>query len=382
MPAGASSDVGMVPSPVPRHILRFLEAAEGARERGVGARDVNHPSEDDWPLVTVIMPVRQEAGFIHRSLGSVVAQDYPVERLEILVADGGSTDRTRDIVREIQAGRPYIRLIDNPGRIVPTGLNAALREARGEIIVRVDGHTEIAPDYVRQCVAALRDTGADNVGGRMVAAGEGAFGEGVALATGTPFGIGNARFHYADRDEWVDTVYMGAWPRAVFARVGLFDEELVRDQDDEFNYRLREHGGRIWLSRRVRSRYTNRSSPRALWRQYFQYGYWKVRVMQKHPGQMHLRHFVPSAFVAVLASLALAAPFSAWGAALLATTAGAYAMANLLAATTLARRHGWRHLPRLLLVFVILHVGYGLGFLVGFFRFLGRWKRRTPVGVT
>src|SRR5262245_34169273 len=203
-------------------------------------------STSDLPLVTVIMPVRQEAGFIARSLGAVLAQEYPVERLEVLVADGGSTDGTREIVQAHQARHPNLRLVDNPGQIVPTGLNAALRHARGEVIVRVDGHTEIAPDYVLECVSALRRMGADNVGGRMNAIGEGPFGEAVALATSSPFGIGNARFHYSDREEWVDTVYMGAWPREVFARIGLFDEELVRDQDEEFNYRLLGLGGRIW----------------------------------------------------------------------------------------------------------------------------------------
>src|SRR5262245_8413034 len=333
----------------------------------------------DFPRVTVIMPVRQEAGFIERSLGAVLAQDYPSEQLEILVADGRSTDATREIVETLQAGRPNLRLVDNPGLVVPTGLNAALRQASGEIIVRVDGHTEIATDYVRQCVAALKSTGADNVGGCMQAVGVGAFGEAVALATSTPFGVGNARFHFSNRDEWVDTVYMGAWPRAVFARVGLFDEELVRDQDDEFNYRLAQHGGRIWLSQNIRSRYTNRSRPRALWRQYFQYGYWKVRVMQKHPRQMRLRQFVPAVFVAALASSGLLAPLDRPGGAILALVVGVYAVANLTASAATARHHGWRHLPRLPLVFAILHVSYGAGFLVGLAKFRGRWNDRNPV---
>lgn len=328
----------------------------------------------DLPLVTVIMPVRHEAGFIARSLAAVLAQDYPAERLEVLVADGGSTDGTRQIVQALQPRHPNLRLVDNPGRIVPTGLNAALRQARGEVVVRVDGHTEIEADYVRQCVSALRQTGADNVGGRMNATGEGPFGEAVALATGSPFGVGNARFHYSDREEWVDTVYMGAWPRTVFTRIGLFDEELVRDQDDEFNYRLLELGGRVWLSPSIRSRYTTRSTPAALWRQYFQYGYWKVRVMQKHPRQMRPRQFAPAAFVLTLAIATLFASFSGWARALLALTAGSYTLANLLASMAAARRHGWRHLRRLPLTFAILHIGYGLGFLAGLVRFWDRWK--------
>jgi succinoglycan biosynthesis protein ExoA len=328
------------------------------------------------PTVTVIMPVRQEAGFIRHSLAAVLEQDYPRELLEILVADGRSTDGTPEIVRTLQSSHPGLRVIDNPGRIVPTGLNAALRQARGDVVVRVDGHTEIARDYVHQCVEALRRSGADNVGGAMVAYGATPFGEAVALASSTPFGVGNARFHYSDREEWVDTVYLGAWPRAVFARIGLFDEELVRNQDDEFNYRLLELGGRIWLSPRIRSRYTPRGTPAALWRQYFQYGYWKVRVMQKHPGQMRWRQFVPPLFVAVLVLSAALALVSGPARALLGVVVLGYTLANLAASIAVARRHGWRHLRRVPVVFAILHGSYGIGFLKGLVAFWSRWREQ------
>lgn len=334
-------------------------------------------TKSDLPLVTVIMAVLHEASFITRSLGAVLVQDYPAERMEILVADGRSTDGTRELVQALQGRHSHLRLIDNPGRIVPTGLNAALRQARGEIIVRVDGHTEIAPDYVRRCVAALRHSGADNVGGLMNATGEGTFGEAVALATSAPFGVGNARFHYSDRDEWVDTLYMGAWPRAVFARFGLFDEEAERNEDDEFNYRMLGQGGRIWLSQSIRSRYIPRSTPRALWHQYFQYGCWKVWVFQKHPRQIRMRQLAPAAFIVALAITALLAPFSGWGRWLLVLVAASYMFGNLGASVATARRHGWRHLRRLPLVFPILHFAYGLGFLVGLVKFRNRWKDRS-----
>ncbi len=149
--------------------------------------------------------------------------------------------------------RPSVMILDNPGQIVPTGLNTALLRAEGEIIVRVDGHTIIAPDYVRQCVASLQRIKADNVGGRMNAVGETPFGKTVALASSTPFGIGGWRFHYSAKEEWVDTVYMGAWPRRIFEKIGLFDEELVRDQDDEFNYRWAKEAS-ILLSPAIRSK--------------------------------------------------------------------------------------------------------------------------------
>lgn len=328
------------------------------------------------PFVSVLMPIRNEGDYIERSLQAVVAQDYPSERLEVIIADGMSTDGTRDIVHAFGARHPAVRLVDNPGRIVSSGLNAALQQAKGEVIIRVDGHTEIAPDYVRQCVAELERSEADNVGGKMTAVAEGTFGQAVALATSSRFGIGGGRFHYSNTEEWVDTVYMGAWRREVFERIGAFDEELVRDQDDEFNYRLRAQGGRILLSPRIKSVYTTRGTPSSLWRQYLQYGYWKVRVMQKHPRQMRPRQLVPPLFVAALLLSLLAAPFSAAGRWVFAVVAGSYCVANMTASVLSARHGQWRLLPLLPVTFATLHFAYGLGFLTGLVRFAGRWGDR------
>jgi len=332
---------------------------------------------DTLPFVSVIMPIRNEAAFIERSLGAVLAQDYPHDRMEVLVADGMSTDDTRAIVQQLAARHAdiQVRLIDNPGKIVPTGFNAALAQARGDVIVRVDGHTIIAPDYVRECIAALERSGADNVGGRMVAVGTTALGQAVALATSSRFGVGGARFHYSDREEWVDTVYMGAWPRRVFEQLGGFDPELVRNQDDEFNYRLRAQGGRILLSPRIRSQYHNRTSLRSLWRQYYQYGFYKVRVLQKHPRQMRPRQFVPPAFVTSFLGGALLFPLNKRLRVLWALVISAYAVANLMASWRIARKAGRAHLQRLPLVFSILHFSYGLGFLHGLVHFRKRWRR-------
>ncbi len=332
---------------------------------------------DTLPFVSVIMPIRNEAAFIERSLGAVLAQDYPHDRMEVLVADGMSTDGTRAVVERLVAQHADIpvHLVDNPGQIVPTGFNAALARARGDVIVRVDGHTIVAPNYVRECVAAIERSGADNVGGPMRAVGTTAFGQAVALATSSPFGVGGARFHYSDREEWVDTVYMGAWPRRVFENLGGFDPELVRNQDDEFNYRLRAHGGRILLSPRIRSQYYNRTSTRSLWRQYYQYGFYKVRVLQKHPRQMRVRQFVPPAFVAAILGGALLSPLSKKIRAVWQLVVIAYTGANLAVSWRIARKHGWTHIWRLPVVFAILHFSYGLGFLHGLIHFRGRWKQ-------
>ena len=331
------------------------------------------------PFISVVIPMRNEARHIGECLDSVLAQDYPPERMEILVVDGRSDDDSRAVVEEYGRRDSRIRLLDNPRQIVPSALNTAIRAARGEIIARVDGHTTFDGDYLRQGGAALERSGADNVGGPMVARGGGRIGDAVEMATSSPFGIG-AYFHYGTEDRFVDTVYLGMWPRQVFARVGLFDEELVRNQDDEFNYRLRKHGGRVFLTPLMRSSYQNRQGLRSLTRQFYQYGLWKVRVCQKHPRQMSWRHFVPPAFVLALGLTPLLLwlwPALGWfGAAAVVSYLGLIAAASVQA----ARKGGpGRHRRWLPAVFAIIHVGWGLGFLVGLIRFRRRWFEPEPM---
>lgn len=330
------------------------------------------------PLITIIMPIRNEADFIRRSLGAVLQQDYPPACMEVLVADGMSDDHTRDVIAELQAQHPdvSVKVLDNPGKIVPTGFNIALKQAKGDVIIRVDGHTIVDPDYVQQCVNTLENADADNVGGRMNAVGSSELAEAIALATSSPFGVGGARFHYSDKQEYVDTVYMGAWRREVFDRIGFFDEELVRNQDDEFNYRLRAQGGKILLNPQINSVYYNRASLSKLWKQYYQYGFWKVRVMQKHPGQMRMRQFIPPLFVLSLGGAAFLSLFTVWGKRLLFLVAGAYSIANFAASFFTAKDENQKHLGRLPLIFTILHVSYGAGFLMGLLKFRDRWNGR------
>jgi len=320
------------------------------------------------------MPVRNEAAHIGRALGAVFAQDYPADRLEVVVADGLSTDGTRERLEELRSRHPNLKVVDNPRGIAPTALNAALREAGGEIIVRVDGHCEIATDYVRRCVGHLRAGSAEAVGGSVTTLGENALGEAIALAMSSRFGVGGSAFRTVQgRTLLVDTVPFPAYPREVLDRTGPFDEELVRDQDDEYNYRLRKGGGRVLLAHDVQSRYYSRGSWTGLWRQYFQYGYWKVRVLQKHPRQMKARQFVPALFVAALGGSAAAAPFVPLGRAALLAIVGAYAAGNGAATLRAARAGGWRLARMLPGAFSILHLSYGSGFLVGLARFWNRW---------
>ncbi|MFN2386443.1 MAG: glycosyltransferase family 2 protein [Thermoanaerobaculia bacterium] len=331
------------------------------------------PSPADRPFVSVLMPIREEARHLQRSLGSVLAQDYPADRLEVLVADGMSQDGTRDIVASLAAGRGNVRLLDNPRGIVATGLNAAIAEARGEIFVRVDGHCEIEPDYVRRCVDHLVAGRAEGVGGPLDTVGETRVARAIALAMSSRFGVGGSPFRtLRDQTCLVDTVAFPAYRRDVVERAGPFDEELVRNQDDEYNYRLRKLGARILLAADVRSRYWSRSSLSSLWRQYFQYGFWKVRVMQKHPRQMRPRQFAPPAFAGALLVLVAAAPFLAAARVALGALAGSYAVFLAIACVRLARREPGS-LPVVPVALAILHLAYGLGFLTGVARFWNRW---------
>jgi cellulose synthase/poly-beta-1,6-N-acetylglucosamine synthase-like glycosyltransferase len=327
----------------------------------------------DRPRVSVILPVRHEGRRFAETLEAVLAQDYPA-LVEVLVVDGMSEDATRDVVREIAARDPRLRLLDNPGKIVPCAMNVGIRAACGEFIVRVDGHTIVAPDYVTRCVVAWQHSGADCVGGRMDAVGATPVGRLVALATGSSFGVGNSHFHYGREPRYTDSVYLGAWPRAVLLAAGGFDEEMVRDQDDELNYRLGKLGGKIWLDPSIRSSYTPRGDLAKLWRQYYQYGFWKVRVLQKHASRLSLRHFAPSVFVLVGIAAAIAALFSTGGRIAFIGAVALYLAGGFISASRLPA--SFRERLVLPAVFFILHAAYGTGFLVGLLRFLPRWFAR------
>jgi len=321
------------------------------------------------------MPVYNEAAFIERSLGAVLAQDYPAERVEVLVVDGGSTDTTVSLVAVMAARDPRVRLLANPGRIQARAMNVGLDHAQGDVIVRVDGHTVIAPDYVRRCVECLETTGAQNVGGPQRFEATTPLGRAIAAAYRSPFSV-PSRFTVSQRAEVVDTVYMGAWPRTVFDHVGRFDESLAVNEDYELNYRIRRAGGRIYLSPDIRSRYYGRQTLGALWRQFFRYGAWKCRVLAQHPRSARPRHLVAPVFVAALVGGGLLGVFSRPIRRLWATVVGLYLAANGLASAREAARGDWALLGRLPLVFTTMHIAWGSGFWAAALRRFarGQWE--------
>jgi succinoglycan biosynthesis protein ExoA len=336
------------------------------------------------PAVSVIVPCRNERDHIETVIKSILAQKPPPGGFEVIVADGMSDDGTREILERLADEDPRLLFIDNPGRIVSTGLNQAIRVARGEIIARMDAHTEYAPDYIRQCVTVLEETEADNVGGAWVAKGDGLVSRAIAAAFQSPFAAGGATGHDPSYEGAVDLVYLGCWRREVCDRVGVFDEELVRNQDDEFNFRLKLAGGKIWQSRRIKSWYKPRGSLCALFQQYMQYGYWKVRVIQKHKMPASPRHLVPGSFVLLMLMLppiSLWWPFAIWA---WLGSVGIYAICNVAASSSTAARRGWKLFLLLPSVFACYHFGYGLGFLRGIWDLvvLRRRPNRTYTDLT
>ena len=329
-------------------------------------------------MISIIIPVRNEKRYIGRCLDAVLIQDYSSDEFEILVVDGISDDGTGEIVANYQQDHPNIKLISNNGRIVPVGMNLALREAVGDIIIRVDGHCIIEPDYVSNCVRHLQEDGVDGVGGPMHTIGEDFTSEVIALAMSSKFGVGNSSFRTeTGQTKLADTVPFPAYTREIIQKVGLYDEELVRNQDDEYNYRIREAGGKILLAEDVRSTYFSRGSFAKLWNQYFQYGYWKVRVLQKHPKQMSLRQFVPPLFVLSITTSILLTAFVRWGWVPLVFVLGTYLAANFIFSLSIASKKGWNFLGLLIPAFAIIHTSYGLGFLVGLLKFANRWHDKT-----
>lgn len=329
-------------------------------------------------VVSVIVPCRNERQHIETFCRAVLTQRLPAGWcLELLIADGMSDDGTRDRLTSLCSGHPQLRMLDNPRRIVSTALNLAIAQSRGEVIVRMDVHTTYASDYIGQCLAALQTTGATCVGGAWRPAGDGWPQAAIALAFQSRFGSGGAASRRVDHSGPVDTVYLGAWRRDELLRLGGFDESLVRNQDDELNLRIVRSGGVVWQSATIRSTYTPRGSFAALFRQFYQYGYWKVPVIRKHRLPASPRHLAPFAFVSCLLVLTALTPWSTLARTALAGVLAVYALAALASATPLVRApHRLRDTLGIATACACMHLGYGLGF----GRALVEWwlLRRSP----
>lgn len=342
------------------------------------------------PFVTVVMPVLNEAEFIERAVRSLIENDYPADRMEVLVVDGRSTDETREKVAAFSARHPQVRLIDNPKRIQAAAINLGVEQAKGEVIVRLDAHATYPRDYIRRCVEVLRRTGAANVGGvcKTAPGADTQMARAVALLCTQRFGIGGARFRVGGEAGPVDTVAFGVFRREVFDEVGPMDEQLARGEDNEFNARIRRHGMIVYFDPAIRCTYYARSTFGGFMKQLFGNGLYHILTLKVNPRGCSLRHFVPLVFVCALLGLGVGGYFwtPAWwiGAGVL----GLYLAADLAASFLASRAHGWWLMAVLPWLFFCAHVCYGVSTLAGIFRFGlvasgnrgGRTRYGTPEG--
>ena len=343
-------------------------SSAAARLRPIGAREE--------PRVSVIVPVRNEERYIATCLAELLKQDYPSEKVEIIVVDGLSEDRTRGIVENILrecagpgepagAARPAVRLIDDPKQQRPSALNAGIRAAEGDVIMRVDARSVVPKDYVRRCVDTLRRTGADNVGGVQEPVAGAPMQEAIGMAMSHPFGVGDAQFRIGRRSGFVDTVYLGSFRREVFDRVGMFDETIpVLSEDSDINQRIRESGGTVYLNTEIRAYYYPRERLADLFGLYFRYGWARAGNLLKHGKLTAWRQLAPPLFLTGLAALGLLAVVDRAFVVVFGVVVGIYILCDVAVSGWLAcSRSKWGAWPRLVAVFPCVHVAWALGFI-------------------
>lgn len=318
-------------------------------------------------MVSVVVPCRNEAGSIEGCLRSLASDSYPKNQLEILVVDGESRDGTQEVTERVARQHSFVRLLRNPKHNTATGMNIGIREAKGDIVMVVSAHAEYGEQYISRCVETLLRVGADCVGGPITTlpGADTPVARAIALAMSSPFGVGTAKFRTSQHLGFVDTVAFGAYRREIFQEVGLFDEKLIRNQDAELNYRILKAGGKIFMDPGIRSAYCARETLAKLWRQYFQYGYWKLRVILKHGRPGSWRQLVPALFASALIGLPAVAIFSSVAFKLWALMVTAYLGLCLALSLRAIWNRGWSVALALPVAFFFLHISYGIGFLWG-----------------
>ncbi|MDF1520880.1 MAG: glycosyltransferase family 2 protein [Brevefilum sp.] len=321
--------------------------------------------------VSIIVPCYNERTTITLLLDAIYGQSYPLNQMELVIADGGSDDGTVEVINEWHQNHSGLRVkvVENRKRIIPAALNTAIKASTGEIILRLDAHSKPQPDYVERSVAGLDKELGENVGGvwDIQPGSDHWISRSIAAAAGHPIGVGGARYRYTDKAGYVDTVPFGAFKRELLDRVGMFDESLLTNEDYEFNTRIRQSGGKIWLDPEIRSVYYARKDLKALARQYWRYGYWKWHMLRRYPDTLRLRQALPPLFILTLVLLLVLFPFvSLPFNYLLIGLISIYILILLLAALQLFIKHKD---PELIvgvpLAIACMHFAWGSGFLWG-----------------
>jgi glycosyltransferase involved in cell wall biosynthesis len=328
--------------------------------------------------ISIVIPARNEEKHIGACLRSVTANQSGHYDLEVFVCDGMSTDQTREIVKEFATSHPFIHLLDNTGQTTPLGLNMGIENSNGEYIMILGAHSELPPGYFSRALQVFREQpGAHCVGGLLINEYENSRSAMIGKAMSSGFGVGNAYFRTGTKSGWVDTVAFGIYRREVFEKIGLFDTDLARNQDDEFNYRMQKHHMKIFLDTELNAKYYVRSGFGKLFRQYYQYGFWKVFVNRKHKTITTIRQLVPFLFISFLI-VSLAAGIL-WPPSLMITlpVVLAYILLAISFAFGLTRKPPG--IMQTTLAFFVLHSSYGLGYLWGIIWFLLLRQNPRPV---
>jgi glycosyltransferase involved in cell wall biosynthesis len=331
------------------------------------------------PFVSIIIPCRNEEKFIGKCLESIIMNDFPKEKLELLVIDGMSEDKTREIINNYAESYTYIRVLENPRKVVPTALNIGIKNAEGQIIIRMDAHNIYSKDYISKCVQYLKKYNVDNVGGIWVTlpGADTVIAQSIALALAHPFGVGNAYYRVGSKEpKLVDTIPFGCYRKDVFERIGLFDEDLIRNQDDEFNIRLTRNGGKILLVPDIVSYYYARETLLKLSRMFFQYGYFKPLVVKKVGSVLTWRQLIPSLFITSLIISGILSLMTKFFFVVFILIFLSYLFANIFFSLIIILNKGIKYLFFLPAVFTTMHFSYGIGYLKGIWDFILLKKHR------
>ncbi len=323
--------------------------------------------------VSVIVPCRNEKKFISKCLDSIINQDYPKEKLEVLVIDGMSDDGTRDIVKKYIQKYSFIKFLDNPKKIKPCALNLGIKKAKGDVIIIMDAHSVYSKDYISRCVANLEKYKVDNVGGllKTIPPNNNLIAKAIAVCFNHFFGVGGSIFRTgAQEPQLVDTVFCGCYKKEVFDKVGLFNENLVRSQDMEFNLRLKKAGGKILLVPDIVAYYYPRSTLKSFFLHNFEDGVWAVYPLKFVKIPFKLRHYIPLIFVSSLLGSLFLSLFSLIGKILFILIFGSYFLVSLFFSFEIAIKKGWEYFFIMPVVFFARHFAYGLGSLWGIVRIL------------
>ena len=327
----------------------------------------------DAPLVSLVIPCRNEEGHIGRCICSIIAQDYPKNRIEVLVVDGMSSDATRAEAQKHMGKGLDIRIIDNFKKITPAAMNLGVINSKGVLVAVIIAHAKLDSSFLSNAVRCLAESGADGAGGLLkpLITNKSPMAEAIILAVRSPFGGGEKKYLHGKKEGFItDTLPYCLYKRGTFEKFGMFEEKLVRGQDGEYNYRILRNGGKLYFSPKIKSYYEARTSLKRLWMQHFQYGYFNPYVFENIGTMIPWRRQIPLALVAALLVSGILAIFVHLGAYVFAGVLLAYLTANILFSVLISLRKGLKHLLFLPVVFATVHFSYGLGYLAGTFDYL------------